>query len=162
MKHTKRVEDLEATDLQVYAVWQYANVDEAGETLLTPIKRLPVTRLAGKVVGTRVRIANGSLFWALLGNMDENNPRLTEHFLTMSLLHANRWFTLARYHDLDYAESGPDALARFIALPIDEVFPIAYDITQVAKGDEQALAGLIPKEPRQRLSRAEIIALAVP
>ncbi len=158
----KRIEDLNVPDLQAYAVWQYANIDEAGETLLRPVKRLPVKRLAGKVVGTRVRLANGIVLWGLLGNLDESNPRLTEHFLTLTIFHADRWFTLARYHDLDYGERGPEALARFICLDVDDVFPIAYDIRAVAKGDAKALAGTILKEPLERLSRAELIALAVP
>lgn len=162
MNNMKPIESLDAADLQAHAVWQYANIDEAGETLLRPVRRLPVNRLAGKVVGTRVRLANGSGFWALLGNIDESNPRLTEHFLTLSILHADRWFTLARYHDLDYGEKGPEALAQFICLDVDEVFPIAYDIRSIAKGEVDALVGMIPKEPRERLSRAEIIALAVP
>lgn len=162
MTNVKRIEDLDALDLQAHAVWQYANIDEAGETLVRPIKRLPVNRLAGKVVGTHVQLANGNVVWALLGNMDESNPRLTEHFLTLSILHEHRWFMLARYHDINYGESGPDALAQFLSLPVDEVFPIAYDIRAIVKGNADALVGIIPKQPREHLSRAEIIALAVP
>lgn len=158
----KPIEALEESDLQAHAVWQYANVDGANETLVRPIRRLPVTRLSGRVVATRVRLANGTCVWGLLGNIDETNPRLTEHFLTLSVLQDKRWFTLARYHDFDHTENGPDALARFLGLPVDEVFPIAYDIRQHVKADPAALAGLIPKEPRERLLRSELIALAVP
>jgi len=162
MKTLKPIESVEIRDLEAHAVWQYANVDGGSETLVRPVKRLPVARLAGKVVGTRVRLANGIDAWGLLGNVDESNARLTEHFLTLSIFHDGRWFTLARYHDFDYGQSGPDALARFLELPLDKVFPIAYDIRPYVKGDPSALAGLIPKEPRERLSRAELIALAVP
>lgn len=162
MKQLKRIEDLETADLQAHSVWQYANIDAAGETLVRPVRRLPVTRLAGKVIGTQIRLANGSLHWALLGNMAENNARLNEHFLTLSVFHSNRRFTLARYHDLDYSENGPDALADFLSLPLEEIFPIAYDLRSIVKADERAIVGLIQKEPIERLSRAEIIALAVP
>jgi hypothetical protein len=162
MKNMKPIEALEVGDLEAHAVWQYANVDGANETLVRPIRRLPVARLAGRVVGTRVRLANGSCVWGLLGNIDESNARLTEHFLTLSVFQDGRWFTLARYHDFDYSENGPGVLARFLGLPINEVFPIAYDIRQHVKGEPAALAGLIPKEPRERLSRSELIALAVP
>jgi hypothetical protein len=162
MKPTKRIEDLDAADLQKHAVWEYANIDAAGETHVYPIKRLPVTRLSNRVVGTRVRLANGDVVQALLGNIDEHNPRLTEHFLTLSVFRANQWFTLARYHDLEYQEAGPEALARFLSLSLAEVFPIAYDIRSIVRGHEHALSGVIFREPRERLSRAEIIALAVP
>lgn len=162
MKNMKPIEALEVSDLQAHAVWQYANVDGASETLVRPIKRLPVARLTGRIVGTRVQLANGTCIWALLGNIDESNARLTEHFITLSVFQDGRWFTLARYHDFDYSENGPDALARFLGIPIDEAFPIAYDIRQYVKGKTAALASLIPKEPRERLARAELIALAVP
>jgi hypothetical protein len=158
----KPIEALDVGDLHAHPVWQYANVDGANEMLVRPIRRLPVARLAGRVVGTQVRLANGTYVWALLGNIDESNARLTEHFLTLSVFQDRRWFTLARYHDFDDSENGPDALSRFLGLPIDEVFPIAYDIRHYVKGDAAALAGLIPKEPRERLARAELIALAVP
>lgn len=162
MKTLKPIESIEVRDLEAHAVWQYANVDGDNEAFVRPVRRLPVARLAGKVVGTRVRLANGTDAWGLLGNIDESNARLTEHFLTLSIFHDGRWFTLARYHDFDDGQSGPDALARFLGLPVDEVFPIAYNIRPYVKGDPSALAGLIPKEPRERLSRAELIALAVP
>lgn len=124
--------------------------------------RLPVATLVGKLVGTEVMLANGESAWALVGNVDPTNVRMTEHFLTLSIERDGRWFTLARYHDIDYAEKGPDALARFLGLPVDAVFPIRYDIRRFVKGEIDALNGTISKEPRERLSRAEIIALAVP
>jgi hypothetical protein len=70
--------------------------------------------------------------------------------------------SLARYHDFDYAERGPEALARFLSLPVEEVFPIAFDIRAYAHGDPHALCGSVRQELRERLSRAEIIAMAVP
>ena len=118
--------------------------------------------LTGKVVGTQVTLANGQHAWALIGNIDATNARLTEHFLTLSIERGGCWFTLARYHDFGYTENGPDALAHFLVLPVDAVFPISYDVRQYAKGDAATLSGQIRKEPRERLSRAEIIAKAVP
>jgi len=58
MKTLKPIESIEVRDLEAHAVWQYANVDGGNETLVRPVRRLPVARLAGKVVGTRVRLAN--------------------------------------------------------------------------------------------------------
>ena len=87
---------------------------------------------------------------------------MTEHFLTLSIERDARWFTLARYHDLDRTENGPHALARFLGLSIEEVFPISYDIRQYVNGEAAALSGYIHEEPRERLSRTEIIRMAVP
>jgi hypothetical protein len=127
-----------------------------------PVKQIPVKALSGRVVGAQVELANGSARWALLGNVDSSNPRLTQHSLTLSVLDHSRWFTMARYHDFDSDERGPDALAAFLELPTDAVFPISYDIRRHCRGEPDALAGTIEKQPRERLTRAQIVALAVP
>lgn len=162
MKIEKRVEDLNEADLAAHPVWQYVNSDERGETLVRPIKKMPVKNMTGKEVASRVTLANGSTPWALIGNIDVTNPRLTEHFLTLSILRDGQWFTMARYHDFDAAERGPDALAEFCGLKLADVFPICYDISHVTLGESSVLVGKIEKEPRERLTRAQIIALAVP
>jgi hypothetical protein len=154
---------LNVADLNAYAVWEYANEDEKrGETAVRPVKKTPVKNLAGRLVGTQVRLANGTDVWALIGNVDASNPRLTQHFLTLSVLRNGRWFSMARYHDFDSNERGPQALATFLGLRLDEVFPISYDISRFCVGTSAALIGTIEKEPPEKLTRAQIIALAVP
>jgi len=154
----KPVESLQIPDLERTPVWQFAR---AGETFVFPVKKLPVKNLTGKLIATQVRLANGNRVWALIGNVDLNNPRVTNQFLTLSILHETEWFTLARYHDCDYIEHGPDSMALFLGLPIDEIFPISYDISKCADGDSEALCGAITREPREKLSRSEIIAMAL-
>lgn len=162
IENVKAVDSLTVADLRAFPVWQYTSREGTDETFVRPVMRLPVTSLTGKVVGTQVVLANVERTWALIGNVDTKNSRMTEHFLTLSAERNGRWFTLARYHDFDAVEHGPEALAQFLGLAVDEVFPITYDIRQVAKGDEAALQGQIRKAPRERLSRSEIIAMAVP
>ena len=160
VENVKAVDSLTVADLQAFPVWQYTDREDVDETFVRPVKRLPVASLAGKVVGTQIALANARRVWALIGNVDPANPRITEHFLTLSVEHESHWFTLARYHDFDFAEHGPEALARFFGLTVDEVFPMTYDIRKVAQGDDAALQGQILKMPRVRLSRSEIIAMA--
>lgn len=155
----KLIETLVTADLEACPVWEFS---KAGESTVRPIQEFPVRSLTAKVVATQVCLANGKRIWSLLGNVDTGNATLTEHFLTLSVLKDNSWFTLARYHDFDYAERGPEQLALFLSIPLDEVFPISYDIARFVKGDPKALSGMIAKEPREKLTRAEIIALAVP
>ena len=158
----KQVEDLRVSDLQAHPVWQYSDSDDGLETSVMPVKRIPVTSLLGKLVGTTVTLANGKEVWAVIGNVDEKNPRLTQHFLTLSVECDGRWFVLARYHDFNRNESGPTALAKFLKLPVDEIFPIKYDIRGISKGKTEALVGYIRREPLEKLSREQIISLAVP
>ena len=69
---------------------------------------------------------------------------------------------MARYHDFDADERGPLVLAAFLELPVEAVFPITYDISRSCIGDAGALIDTIDSQPRERLTRAQIIALAVP
>src|SRR5215204_2877191 len=148
----KTVEELTPTDLGVHPVWQYANRNgDFQETAVRAIRRTPVRSLTGRLVGVVVGLANGATAWALIGNVDANNARLNLHFLTLSVWRNNRWFTMARYHDIDWVERGPDALATFLGLSVDDVFPIAYDLRPHCSGDQAALVGVIEKKPRERL-----------
>jgi hypothetical protein len=157
-----KITDLRIPDIEKSPVWQYTNDDTTGELSVKPVRRLPVKSLTGKIIGTEVSLGNGSNHWAIIGNIDNENQRLNEHFVTLSFLENGNWFTLARYHDFDYKMNGPDALAAFLNISIDDLFPIKYDITTYAIGNELALKGEVTKVPREVLSHYEIIALAVP
>ncbi|MCV2366472.1 hypothetical protein LNV23_23865 [Paucibacter sp. DJ1R-11] len=87
---------------------------------------------------------------------------LNEHFLTLSIVKpSGERFHLARYHDIAYNSSGPDALATFVGLKVDDVFPIEYDIATIASGVPSCLRGSLHSQPNVRLSRAELIAMAI-
>jgi hypothetical protein len=161
-KSYKKIESLTIADLKAHPVWVYVNDDSLGETVVRPIKKLPVQNLDGKEVATQVRLANGQKVWALIGNVDASNPQLTEHFILLTIFWNDKRFTLSRYHDHDYAKYNPDALAHFLEMKVDDVFPITYDLSGVSKGNAEALIGNIYKEPRERLTEEEIIRLAIP
>jgi hypothetical protein len=126
------------------------------------VKQLPVESLDGRVVGARLTLANGAKAWGIIGNVDPTSAQLTEHFLTVSVFSTDRWFTMARYHDVEGRQRGPEALAKFLGLSVREIFPIRYDIREHVVGDAAALAGEITAKPSKTLSRSELIALAVP
>jgi len=158
----KPVELLQIEDLERFPVWTFINNDLKGETLVKSVKKIPVKSLTGKLVGLKVTLADNTKAWAIIGNVNVNNPVLTKHFLSISLYNNLKWFHLSRYHDFDYKKNGPAALGKFLLTAVDEIFPISYDLRPYSIGDEKALVGKILKEPEVKLSRAEIIALAVP
>ena len=149
-------------DLKAHPIWRFVEDDEPDETYVLPAASRRVTRLTGKIVGAEVTLADGSQRWALLSNVDSDHRELTEHFITLSLFVAGRWFHLARYHDIDATEHGPRALAAALRRPIGKVFPICYDLRPYVRNAPPWLEGAIRRSPRQRLARAQIIALAVP
>lgn len=160
--NARPVSALRPDTLREFPLWRYTGADEPHETWVQPLKSRRTSTLVGKLIGTEVTLADGTPRWALFGNIDPNDPRLTEHFLTMSLFVRNRWFHLARYHDFDARRRGPAALAASLRRPVGAVFPIAYDLRPYVRGDYPSLAGAITARPRERLSRSAIIALAVP
>lgn len=159
MPSTKLVENLTIADLQEFPVWQFCNIDEKGETAVRPVKRIPVTNLASKAVGTQVTLANGIKVWATISNVDPQSPRKTQHMITLVVHKDDRWFPLARYFDAGIDSYGPKALAHFLGMRIQDVFPITYDLTPYVKGDIAALRGTVEENPRERLTEREIIRL---
>jgi len=159
--NAKPIASLRVSDLEKYRVWQFTTNDPADETAVRPIKRLPVSTLMGKLAGARISLANGERLWALVGNLDEQNAQLNEHFVTLSIERSGCWFHLARYHDADYDQTGPEGLARFLGLPVDDVFPISYHVREYVKGNPPLLDGIVLKEPRVRLTSSQLIAMAL-
>jgi len=147
--------------LEKSQVWQFTTDDE-DETVVRAIKRLPISTTSGKIFATRISLGSGERLWALLGNLDARDAQMNEHFATLSIERGGHWFHLARYHDPEYLDHGPDALAKFLGLTVDDVFPISYDVRNYVRGNPRPLAGSILKEPLVRLTRSQIIAMAVP
>lgn len=164
MTRAKRCDRLTVRDFQKHPVWEFANDLEAAtgtELMMRPVADLPVTTLSNRIVGTMVTLHNGATSWASLSNVTLTSLHSTEQFLTVSLEYRKKWFTLARYFDVDYDRRGPAQLADFLRMTIADVFPIAYDISTVAFGLREVTAGLIRPEPPARLSQEEIIRLSL-
>src|SRR5262249_15045336 len=157
MSGLKKAEELTVEDLKAYAVWEFTNSDEdVGETVVRPVKKTPVNTLGGRVVGVQVTLANSSARWALIGNIDAHDARLTQHFLSLVVFDGVKFFTMVVYFDFKSETRGPRALADFLQLAVDAVFPISYDVSRHCVGEPAALIGKIEKEPRQKLTRAEL------
>jgi hypothetical protein len=159
IENIKPAESLTVADFQAHPVWEFLNDDEIGETMVQPVEKLPVESLDNRLIGTQVRLANGSQVWALIGNFDVTNPRAIQHFLTLSIERSGKWFRLARYHDIGFPARGPEELARSLHLGVDDVFPISVDVRRYVRGDPAALTPIVLKEPREKLTRAELMAL---
>jgi hypothetical protein len=160
----KPPDQLSPADFTERCVWEFADNMETelpDETYMRPVAELPVTSLAGRVVGAQLTLANGQQVFGVLGNIDLADPVSTEHFLTVTVFHRGGRFDLARYHDADYERRDEVALAAFLGLPVDSVFPIRYDITGVAAGNSDCLRRSIPAAPMSRLSKEELIGLAL-
>ncbi len=161
----KAVHELLPSDMTSHRVWEFADDLEAelpDETYMRPVEELPVASLSGRLASAQLTLANGNRLLALLGNIDLADPVTTEHFLTVTVFSlSGTRFDLARYHDIDYERHGPAALAEFLSLPLDAVFPMCYDVSDIAVGHPDCLRRSVPALPSSRLSQDALIELAL-
>ena len=153
----KQIDELSSEDFLKHPVWEYTGC----ELSVVPVNVLPVRSLANRLVGTEVELANESHVWACLSNISLSCLRHNQHFLVVSVEKEGVWFHLARYHDVDFDQRGPEKLAEYLGLPLGDVFPIAYDISAVVARDMPLARGVIPAEPPERLSMDELIQMAL-
>lgn len=161
----KAFDKIRPCDLALHPVWEFCNEMEdslGDETFLRVVEDLPVDSLANRIVGTELNLANGSVVFGILQNIELYDHYQTEHFVTVTVFDKKgRSFPLARYHDVAIETYGPDALARFLRLKVADVFPLSYDISAVAIGDLASVRRKIPIRPRNPLTRSDLIRLAV-
>lgn len=155
------VEKLTEKLLRKYSVWEFCNDDGAGETLVRPVKTLPISSAGSRLVGCELRLADGSAIFGFLGNLSLTKTDQNQHFLTLSVFVDGGVAHLARYHDFDFADRGPAWLARKLGKKVAEVFPLSYDISAIAGGAADCIRSSIPAVPKTKLSRSAIIQLAV-
>ncbi len=157
----KEMADIVPTDFQISPIWEYALDREVeGESLVRPVLELPARTLDLRFVGTPVRLANDRILPAMVANVTANDPYRTRQFISLSL-YKSEWFGLARYHDVDIDQNGPAALAEFLGLAIEDVFPVSYDLRACCIGNPDALAGKIDAEPSERLTDKERLRLVL-
>ena len=150
------IDNIPNSELFKHPLWEFAldREEEQGETAIRPVKRLPVDSLTNKVAVVSVTLAGGMICKAMLSNVDLQNKRKTEQFITLSVESEGKWFHLARYFDGDENHSS-DNLARFLNLHTNLVFPVSYDLTGIAIGLEDVVKGQIPRVPKEILSSDE-------
>lgn len=161
IENIKPVELLTVADFKAHPVWEYLNDDEIGETMVRPVEMIPVESLDNRILGFPIRLANGLQAWASIGNFDVTDRRATQHFLILSIERGGEWFHLARYQDFDFTARGPEALAHFLGLGVDDVFPITVDVRRYVQGNPAAPTAIVLKEPQEKLTREELLAMAV-
>jgi hypothetical protein len=152
---------ISVADYKQWPIWEFATNDSPDETAVRPVKTLPVTTLDSRFIGLQVRLANGALVWATIGNVDVHDERRTRQFIDVGIHRGKERFHLARYFDVLRSRQGPEALAKFLDLQVEDVFPIEYDLSQYVLGDARSIKGRIEREPSERLTRQERVKLNV-
>src|SRR5262249_50215294 len=73
---------------------------------------------------------------------------------------SDKWLHLARYHDIDRDTAGAGAFCKALLLAPGQVFPISFDLQKNVIGEASLLKSAILLDPRERLSRGQLIGLA--
>jgi hypothetical protein len=131
-------------DFKEFPVWEFTagheHIGPDGELVVIPVRDFPVSSLEGRFIGTEVKLANGCLLMAALLGI---NLAKAEPISGMVVYRANETFMFRRTAP---KVSGPEQLAKFLGLRLEDVFPIRYDISQFAIGDAGAMKGEISIE----------------
>jgi len=157
----KKLINVTVEDLLKHPVWEMIEDARDPDVFVIPVSQVPVTSMMNRLAGTQLQLADGSRYWALLGNISPKDSLSTRHFLTVSICSQEKWFDLARYHDVDYSRRDGVALASFLGKKLADVFPITYDLTPLVRGDRDALVGTISHPVDSKLSEDELIRLSL-
>jgi len=153
----KDVGGLNQRDFNRYPVWEFQVGAEflpwRDETWLSPVKRLPVDSLDNRLVGTRLKLANGQTVRGILGNISLRNARATRQFIDVEISHNGKSYQLQRAASPMHPYLNAQGLADALGLRIEQVFPITYDLSDVAVGDPKVIKGSIEAELPENLSK---------
>ena len=147
-KNHKPIDELTIENLKQHPVWRFSleeeSQDDWDETWVRPVKKQPVKDLTECFVGTEARLACGKRIFCLFGGIDLQDSQYTEEFIQVRVFKSNEEsFFLARPGHVDYDNQNPKALAKLLGLRMKDVFPITYDISEVAVGLEGTTSGRI-------------------
>ena len=149
--------------LAKYPVWEFLNDDEhpLGDTAMQPVSDLPTRQFDGRIFGTIVTLADGSLFPATIADLNFGPKKYRSHFRSLTLFAKGKRFHLANYFQLRYQEQGPAALAAFLGKTTEEVFPISYDISDIAVGPSDVVRGQFKAEVKDPIPRHRLMEITV-
>ena len=144
-------------------VWEFVNDDEhpLGETAMRPVHERPVRSFDGRIFGTRVELADGSMIWAMISDLGFGPQKYRHHFRSLTVFAKGKRFHLANYFQIWYRQEGPVALAAFLGKPTQAVFPISYDFTALAEGPADVVRGTFDEKISDPIPRAKLMEIIV-
>jgi hypothetical protein len=156
----KHLLDLHEGDLKSTFVW-VGSTSDRDETSIRPATRSSLKSIEGKIVACSFRLNNGAELVGVMSNLTNNVSR-NAHLANAALLIEGKWFFLARYHDAEFKTHGPAVVALRLKLPLGKIFPITYEVLHRFNPPSAAQRGVIHAKPKNKLTRKQIIELAVP
>jgi len=150
----KEVSALTPLDLRQYPVWEYVfdldrvpecDQDMPTDTSVTPVKELPVDDTGNCVIGTKVKLNNGTQEWAMLSGLTLPSPDGRTGTVFVHLFDQKRaeWADFPPRDYPVYRADAPREVSALLGLAMEDVFPLSYDIRGLVAGPEQMLQGTI-------------------
>ena len=145
MPLAKPCDKLTLQDFKKHPVWEFDLDNECrpgrDETGMIPVRKLPVTDLSNRICLAKATMACGREIAAVLGNVDLPNAEETEKYILFSTWTKDKRWVL---HGSDKPRQAAE-LARALGLDLEDVFPIAYDISAFATGPAKIIRSFIGK-----------------
>jgi hypothetical protein len=150
--------------LEVNWLWQFVPAGSDGDLLLKPVKVRQTQQFTGRLAACKVRLADGSAVWGLIEGLDLATPEFLRHNRELYLwTGASGWFHLAQYFDSNAIKAiqGPEVLCGVLGKPLDQIFPIQFDLSARSTVESTCLHGSFEVEPAWGLSQADVMAVLV-
>ena len=154
--------EITATELLTAPAWSYTPSKD-GRVWLKPVGSKRLRTFNNRMVTCQFHTPSGEAIWGLVEGIHPDLPLFSKHWRKAYLLRSDgKWFELARYHDYNWSTKGPERCAYFFRSTVHAMFPLRFDISHLSATASSSLVGVFESDPKDRLPRAEIIALAVP
>ena len=116
-----------------------------------PALDLPVSDLEDGFVACNLVLANGDMIRGVISGIYLNDPELTEVASGLILIKNGEMFGYRKSVLEPYRSS---MIQEFLSLRLNEIFPIRYDISEIAIGHPDAVRGIINASYPEELSNS--------
>jgi hypothetical protein len=152
----KIMSELRINDFMKYPVWEW-DLRSDTDCTIKSIDKYPVSEMSNRIVGTYCKTNSNDEIFCVISNIDLEDPKATDLFITISVMEEDREFYLARYFDVDYDRNGPESLSKWLNKKMEDIFPISWDISKIVSGKSIVKRGIINSIIKNKLTEEEIM-----
>lgn len=162
--HPVKLTDLRPIDLQKTWLWTVVASRADGALRLKPETLAKTDKFKGRLIASQVSLADGTKLSALIEGIDPEAPGFSRHNKELYVwVDGHGWFQLAQYFVSEELKAvrGDDVLCRILQKPIQDVFPIHFDVRHRAKTESPCLIGSFEHNPSWGLTQYQVMEILV-
>ena len=148
------IDNITWNSFREYPVWEW-DLEVDDDAALFPIQDYPVSYLEGRIIGVPCYLNNGAIINCVLSAIEIGSPHKTDQFLSLTAMVNETKIQLQRYFDVGASEDPGKVFADNIGIPVDDVFPIKWDVQKYVTKGTRGRSGTITRFPAMRLNEQQ-------